>query len=389
MGSPMPLGRPRHNPDNSYRLQATRRPQKSVFVAVTVPGSTPQASTRTAAPPRPEPDAVAESSEAKAQTPALSNFECVHDPLTADSEALPSLLLDEGVLGGQSSDAVVDYDPDFGFPNDAAEAMDLVYGQDQQDLFKSLDLYVDPVFESQSLSGSFHDVASRSSEPSLGSSRILAQLAQLNGGIAQQLTYMDSLVLSQPPQHLSPSCVDKVGSRQFNPLPGVLESTSALVAIIKQVISPIQDQGPPPVTTPVVLMCLSAYIQLLQIYNAMFCHLHRLLRGLSDISSFFENLPEFASISGLPPVQGDLYIKVAIQVTQHNISSLEKAIGLPPELCLSPQRVPFKNLLANVDSPDWCFGVMDQACSPAEKSASALVSSLRTEIGSVLHLVTI
>jgi hypothetical protein len=386
----MPLGRPRHNAENkSSRLQASRKPRSSVFVAVTVPGSTPQASTSTATPTQPEPDAVTESSGANAQTPAISNFECAHNPLIAEAEALPSLFLDEGVLGGQSADTVVDYDPDFGFPNDDAEAMDLAYGQNQEDLFKSLDLYIDPVFQRQALSGSFRDVANRSLEPSLSSSRILAELAHLNGGIAQQLTYMDSLVHSQPSQHLTPSCVDKVDNRQFNPLPGALESTAALVTIIKQIISPIQDQGPSPATTPVVLMCLSGYIQLLQIFNAMFCHLHRLLRGLSDISSFFENLPEFASISGLPAVQGDLYIKVAIQVVQHNVSSLEKAIGLPPELCLSPQRAPSKSLLSHMESPDWFWGLMNQACSPAEKSANALVSSLRTEIGNVLGLVNI
>jgi hypothetical protein len=290
---------------------------------------------------------------------------------------------------GQSSDAAVDNALDFGFPDDAAEAMFLTNGRDQGDFTNSLGLCIDPAFQLQSPPRNTLDVASKTPEPSIGSSHVLARLAHLNEEIAHQLAYIESLVLNKPPTHLTPSCVDKVGDRQVNPILRALESTSALAAIIKQIISPAQDQGPLSVTTPVVLMCLSGHIQLLQIYNSMFCHVHRFLTGLCDISSFFENLPGFANISGLPPVKGDLYIKVVIQVAQHNISSLERAISLPPELCLSPQRAPSKSLLGYVDSPELFWSIMDQACSPAEKSARALVISLRTEIGNVLSLLTI
>lgn len=267
--------------------------------------------------------------------------------------------------------------------------MDLVNGRDHGHFPNWLGLCIGPDFQLQSFSEDTLDVASRTPEPSISSSQVLARLAHLNEGIAHQLAYMESLVLSMPPTHLTPSCVDKVGDRQVNPILRALESTSALTAIIKQIILPVQDHGPLPVTTPAVLMCVSGHIQLLQIYNSMFCHVHRFLTGLHDISSFFEDLPGFANISGLPPVKGDLYIKVVIQVAQHNIGSLERAIGLPPELCLSPHRTPAESLLTYVDSPEWYWSIMDQRCSPAEKSVRALVISLRTEIGNVLGLLTI
>ncbi|RYP17900.1 hypothetical protein DL765_004219 [Monosporascus sp. GIB2] len=408
-GAPRPLGRSRISPNDTHQQQGSRRPRHSVFVSVTVPRSAPQVSP--ASVPEPEPETATESAQELASPPTRGSgsFECFHNPLTVDPE-LSSMFFDEGVSGGETPDAVVDA-LDLGFPNDAAALSDLVGGPNpgastiEADLHglhggeqlaskslpalsgtNNLGFYVDPAFLLQSLPGSALDIANRLLDPSLCSSNVLARLARLNEGIAHQLSHMETFVLGIPPSNLIHSCVDKVGDLQVNPILRALESTSELAAIVKQIISPIQDNGSSPLNIPVVLMCLSGHIQLLQIYNSIFFHVHRFLSGLHDILGFFENLPGFTHISGLPPIKGDLYIKIFVQVAQHNISSVERVMGLPAELCLSAQRTFSKSLLGLVDSPDPFQSIMDQACNPSEKSGRALVASLRTKIGNVLGL---
>lgn len=342
----------------------------------------------------PEPETANESAQelelASPQTGSSGSFESFHNPLTVVSE-LSSMFFDEGVSGSETPEAVVDaldLDPDLAFPNDAAALSDLVDDPNPGAFTMETDLFIDPAFQLQSVPGSALHMAHRLPEPSLGSSNVLSQLARLNEGIVHQLSHMDTFVLDIPPPnpvHMN-SCVDKVGDLQVNPILRALESTSELAALVKQIISPIQDHGSSPLNTPVVLMCLSGHIQLLQIYNSIFYHVHRFLSGLHDILGFFENLPRFTHISGLPPIKGDLYIKVVVQVVQHNISSVERVLGLPAKLCLSAQRSFSKSLLDYVDSPGPFHTIMDQACNPSEKSGRALVESLRTKIGNVLSL---
>ncbi|RYP05317.1 hypothetical protein DL764_003915 [Monosporascus ibericus] len=409
MGPPRPLGRPHISPNGTNQQQGSRRPRHSVFVSVTVPRSAPEVFP--ASVPEPEPETVTESAQelASPPTPGSGSFEGFHSPLAMDSE-LSSMFFDEEVSGSETPDAVVDA-LDLGFPNDAAALLDLVGGPNPGAFTTEADLHelhggeqpasksppalsgtntlgscVDPAFQFQSLPGSALDIANRLPEPSLGSNNVLARLARLNEGIAHQLSHMDTFVLGIPPPNFIHLCVDKVGDLQVNPILRVLESTSELAAIVKQIVSPIQDHGSSPLNTPVVLMCLSGHIQLLQIFNSIFFQVHRFLSGLHDILGFFENLPGFTHISGLPPIKGDLYIKIVVQVAQHNISSVERVMGLPAELCLSAQRTSSKSLFGYVDSPDPFQSIMDQACNPSEKSGRALVASLRTSIGSVLGL---
>ncbi|EEQ83371.1 uncharacterized protein BDCG_00176 [Blastomyces dermatitidis ER-3] len=408
-GAPRPLGRPPTRPNNTHQLRGPRRPRHSVFVAATAPKSVPEVSPASVAETEPKTPTESFQELASKSTPGNSSFDSFHDPLTVDSE-LYSMFFDEGVSGSQTPGAVVDALV-LGFPNDTAPLSNLAdgpnpgaftLGADLHGLHgreqpapkslpalpgnNSLDFCVDPTIQLQSLPGNALNIASRLSEPCLGSSSALARLARLNEDIAHQLSHMDTFVLSIPPPNLIHSCVDKVVDLQVNPILRALESTSKLAAIVKQIISPIQDHGSSPLNTPVVLMCLSGHIQLLQIYDSIFFHVYRFLMGLHDILGFFENLPGFTHISGLPPIKGDLYIKIVVQVAQHSISSVERVMGLPAELCLSPQRTLSKSLLGYVDSPDPFQSIMDQACNPFEKSGRALVASLRTNIGNVLGL---
>ncbi|PGH08918.1 hypothetical protein GX51_00975 [Blastomyces parvus] len=411
-GAPRPLGRPPtrpHNPQQRQQQRGSRRPRHSVFVSVTAPRSAPEVSP--ASVPELEPKSATESPEelASPSTQGSSTFECFQDPFNVDSE-LYNMFFDQGVPTSQAPAAVVN-DLDLGFPTDAAALSNLAVGPNpgaftveaglhelhdrEQPALKSLpalpttnalDFYVDPAFQLQCLPASALGVVNRLSEPSLGSSSVFARLARLNEGIAHQLSHMDTFVLGIPSPNLMQSCVDKVVDLRVNPMLRALESTSELAAIVKQLISPIQHHHSSPLSTPAVLMCLSGYIQLLRIYDTIFFQVHRFLGGLHDILGFFENLPGFTQINGLPPIKGDLYIKIVVQVAQHHISSVERVMGLPAELCLSAQRKLSKSLLGYVDSPDPFQSIMDQVCNPFEKSGRALVTSLRANIGNVLGL---
>ncbi|KXH56093.1 hypothetical protein CSAL01_10634 [Colletotrichum salicis] len=410
-GAPRPLGRSRINHNDAPQQHGSRKSRHSVFVSVTVPKSTPKGSPAVVPEPDHESETTTESAAQELTSPPThgsDSFECFPDPLAMNTD-FSSMLFEERVSGSETEHAVADA-LDLGFPRNAA-CSDYVSGPNpgafamdaylpglhdgEQPTSKSLlalsgtnDLGfgVDPDFLLPSLPGGALDLGNRMPQPSLGSSNALAQLARLNESIARQLSQMDAFVLSIPPPDLTHSCVDKAADLQVNPILRALESTSELAAIVKQIISPIQDHDASPFNIPVILMCLSGHIQLLQIYNSIFLHVYRFLSGLDDILGFFENLPGFTHISGLPTIKGDLYIKIIVQVTQHNISSVERHIGLPAELCLSAERTSCKSLLSHLDSPDLFQNIMNQACNPSEKSGRALVETLRTRIGNVLGL---
>ncbi|KAK2030765.1 hypothetical protein LX32DRAFT_637837 [Colletotrichum zoysiae] len=414
-GPPRPLGRSRSsiNRNDAPQPHGSRKARHSVFIPVTVPKSTHKVSRASV----PEPDDESETTAGSAaqgltspQTHGVGGVECFPDPLDMDTDFC-SMLFDARRSGIETPDVVADA-LDLGFPGNAA-CSDFVSGPDpgtsavdgdlaglhdgeQPPTSKSLlapsvtndmDFYVDPDFLLPPLPGSALDIGNTiTPQPSLGSSDALAQLARLNESIAHKLSQAKSLVLSAPPPNLIQLCVAKATDLQGNCMLQTLESTSELAAIVKQIISPIQDHDAPPFNVPVILMCLSAHIQLLQVYSSIFLHLYRFLSGLDDILGFFENLPGFTHISGLPTIKGDLYIKIIIQVTQHNISSVERYIGLPAELRLSAGRSSSKSLLSYVDSPEVFQGIMNQACGPSEKSGQALVETLRARIRNVLGL---
>ncbi|GJC90838.1 fusaric acid cluster transcription factor FUB10 [Colletotrichum liriopes] len=421
-GAPRPLGRSRTGVNDSHKQQqGLRRPRHSVFVSVTVPQSAPRVSS-SASVPGLEPDKTATeiAQELVASPPARdsdSSFGCFHEPLAADSNELSSMLLDEGVSGSDMTpdDAVIDA-LDLAFPDNPTALSDLVGGPNTEEFFMELEadldelfgggqpaskslsalsgtdnpsFCVDTAFLRQSLPGSALEITNRlPPEPSLGpNGNTLVRLARINECIAHQLSHMGTFVIGIPPPNLVNSCVEGAADLQVNPILRAIESTSELAAIIREIITPVQDHGSSSsLNIPVVLMCLSSHIQLLQIYNSIFFHVHRFLGSLHDTIGFFENLPGFTHISGLPPMKGDLYIQIIIQVTQHNISSVERGLGLSADLCLSRQRTFSRGLLSYVDSLEPFQSIMGQSCNPSEKSGQALVTSLRIQIRNVLGI---
>ncbi|KAK1593143.1 uncharacterized protein LY79DRAFT_590004 [Colletotrichum navitas] len=399
-GAPRPLGRCRAGPS-----EARRRPRHSVFISAAPPRSAARASLPAASMPRgpekPGTTALTGPSHEGPVAPSPTrdsegSFECFHGPVVTE---IPD-------------DAVVDA-LDLGFPDDNddddATALSALFGVSDTGAFpmeleadllefqphpKSLSALpgthnpspcVDPAFllRSPPAGGAALDTANRllPEQPSPGPGS--NALVRLN----HSRTW-GALVIGIPSLTLPDSCVASVADFQDNPILQAPESTAELAAVIRQVISPVQDHGSSlsPPSMPVVLMCLSGHIQLLQIYDAIFLHVHRFLGGLHDILGFFEDLPGLTHVSGLPTIKGDLYIKMMIQVAQHNLSSVERAVALPPGLCLSAQRASSRGLLSYVDSLEPSQSIMGQAYSPSEKSGRARFASMRIRIGSILGL---
>lgn len=233
-------------------------------------------------------------------------------------------------------------------------------------------------------------IAASLSEPSFRSSNILTSLAQLNEGIGHQLSSLGLFVGIMPTPDVIHYCIAQVADLQINPMLKALDSTTRLAATIKQIISPMQnrDASSSVLSTPVVLMCLSAHLQLLQIFDSLLFHSYLMLSSLHDVADFFENLPGFTHIQGLPPISGDLYVKLVVQIVQHTIGGVERVLGLPGDVRLTAAGRGSSNggLLGHVGSPEVFRGMMDQACGSSEKSGRALVASLRLNIGNILGL---
>ncbi|EFQ35010.1 uncharacterized protein GLRG_10154 [Colletotrichum graminicola M1.001] len=418
-GAPRPLGRCRASLSEAVH----RRPRHSVFVSAAPSRSASRVSLPAASMPRgpEEPETTSITGLPHEGSVALSptrdsegSFKCFRGPVTAETP--DDAVIDALDLGfPNDNDDATALSALFGVSNTGAFPMELeadfreLYGGDGGDQpasSKSLSAppdthnpspCVDPAFLLRSLpaGGAALDNANRlpPEQPSPGpGSNALVRLARLNQCIAHQLSRMDTFVMGIPSPALLDSCVASVADLQVNPILQALESTAELAAVIRQVISPVQDHGSSstssssPPSMPVVLMCLSGHIQLLQVYDTIFLHVHRFLGGLHDILGFFEGLPGLTHISGLPPIKGDLYIKIMIQVAQHNLGSVEKALALPADLCLSAQRASSRGLLSYVDSLDPFQSIMGQACRPSEKSGRALVASVRIRIGNILGL---
>ncbi|KAH7325569.1 hypothetical protein B0I35DRAFT_420766 [Stachybotrys elegans] len=401
-GAPRPLGRSRISANNTCKPQAPRTPRHSVFISVNLSKPTPQVSSASTSELETATDSTKAGESALERTSSLERTmrrsNSVQDSLNIDSE-LFNMFFDDGLSSSETPDTFAGT-LDLTSSNDVATQADLIGAHnhgissldasihDEGQSISHLSQINDPGFylngpsQNQSILGSPMLMG-----PSVFSSHILVRLARLNEGLAQQLCQVDTFILSIPPPSLTQSCVDKAGDLQVNPVLPALKSTSELTAIINYITSHIQDNRSSLLSTPIVLMCVSAHIQLLQIFNSIFEHVHRFMSRIHDVLGLFEKSPGFTQMSGFPAMRADLYIKIVIQVVQHHISDVDRAIGLPVDMRLSSQGALSKGLLDYLDSSDLAQTLMDQACHPSEKSGRDLVASLRIGIRNVLGLI--
>ncbi|OAL28066.1 hypothetical protein AYO22_03093 [Fonsecaea multimorphosa] len=248
----------------------------------------------------------------------------------------------------------------------------------------------------------------------------LTALARLNGDIAKQISNVD--VYFWGPVNTGQHCIDKLHQTEGNPVAEMLKSTSRLVDILEK-LAPL---SPPPkeliagsvalgsttsdsgnsssasgrkqtspraprspahssstslslLSTPVVLMLLSSYILLLELYSAIFSRVNGALSQIGDISNFLQGLPE-VQVAGLPPVKAQLYAKIIIQIIDHNFDQLERLLGLPEEFGLSERTPDSKGLLSTTDLSQLLHTAMTQVTGNHGTSGSSTLRSFRANL---------
>ncbi|EFY94440.1 Zn(2)-Cys(6) zinc finger domain protein [Metarhizium robertsii] len=215
-------------------------------------------------------------------------------------------------------------------------------------------------------------------------------------------------------------CIDKIHETQENPAAQVLQSTSEFTGILERFCTSSSSymptpslfssesgslgaeaadslpNGPPlrqddscsantgPVGTPAVLLILSCYLQLLRLYDAITNRMLQSLQQLQDVVGFFQTAIELR-ISGLPSIKGHLYIKVLVQIMEHQINAMEKLLGLPAEYRLFG-RTASTGILSTVELSRLFKVVMAQGGGGPAKSGSSLVDSIRENLTSIKEL---
>ncbi|EED16623.1 hypothetical protein TSTA_016990 [Talaromyces stipitatus ATCC 10500] len=93
------------------------------------------------------------------------------------------------------------------------------------------------------------------------------------------------------------------------------------------------------------LNLISAYLQLVQIYEELFsCLSRKLFSGHNGDVFDLQIFPQL-QLAGFSVQQGNLQIKIFIQATIHQFEMIEKALGLPPDLRVTDKQDAYVGLL--------------------------------------------
>ena len=248
-----------------------------------------------------------------------------------------------------------------------------------------------------------------------GPADTLTTLSRLNEDIVRQISGIDSYIWGpvNAPQH----CVDQLHGTERTPVAEMLETTSRFVTILENLgslslppnesvdksvarLPSASDSGilnsdsdrrgtfppaHPPFTdsrlssTPVVLMLLSSYLLLLELYDAIFSRVRDTLSGLEDTRAFFQEIPRI-QVAGLSSMKGHLYAKIIIQIIEHHFDRLEGLLGLPVEFGLSGQTPRSKGLLGTADLSHLLHVAMTQTTGSPGTSGRLTLKSFRDNL---------
>ncbi|KAK7890668.1 hypothetical protein LTR67_007877 [Exophiala xenobiotica] len=239
-----------------------------------------------------------------------------------------------------------------------------------------------------------------------GPADTLTALSRLNEDIARQISRIDSYIWGpvNAPQH----CLDQLHETERTPVAEMLETTSRFVTILENLTSlslppnetvdksvahlssasdseiPLPPAHPPftdlrPLSTPVVLMLLSSYLLLLELYDAIFSRVRDTLSGLKDTRVFFQEIPGI-QVAGLSSIKGHLYAKIIIQIIEHHFDRLERLLGLPIEFGLSGQTPRSKGLLGTANLSHLLHVAMTQTTGSPRTSGRSTLKSFRDNL---------
>lgn len=101
---------------------------------------------------------------------------------------------------------------------------------------------------------------------------------------------------------------------------------------------PSQQANLPSLSITIILNLLSAYLQIVAIFDSLCLHLAERLGEKSDgTAAGLQTLPGL-SIAGFSVDNGKLQTKILMQTIIHQFELIERLLGLPPGLCVSNKR---------------------------------------------------
>lgn len=131
--------------------------------------------------------------------------------------------------------------------------------------------------------------------------------------------------------------------------------------------------------TPVILLVITCYVQIVRIYSMIFSHVHSsLLATFSGHNPSLLTLPDF-QISGFPLRSGILQVKILIEVVVHLLNHIENSLGLPMEYRVSSRDGRSTGMLSDLDLTELFKMIIKQ-------EERGEVKSLREHIKSMKHL---
>lgn len=178
------------------------------------------------------------------------------------------------------------------------------------------------------------------------------RLSKLSENVVQQLNRAGTY--SWRPSHVHANCTTNGQGIDQNPLAQVLQSNSELAEILQQMscnrasheqpeaVIPLSTSlssasvGDPPGTSTILLI-LATWLQLLELYDKLFGHVHATLQEMPlDVITTFRGPMAMTGlpVPGMSLMQGDLSVKIMIQVINHQLESVEALLGLPDEYCV-------------------------------------------------------
>ncbi|KAK4463579.1 hypothetical protein QBC42DRAFT_265542 [Cladorrhinum samala] len=215
---------------------------------------------------------------------------------------------------------------------------------------------------------------SLSESPAVSVTDTLIALSNLSESVTKQLSKIDSYPW-QAPQMMQATCSARINSTADNPVAEALQSTASFMAILKRLSSTstvrspgswsASDSGvsamgssikhgpaaspPSPLNTATYLLLLSTYLQVMQLYNIIFCRLAEYLTDATEESmSGFQSQPDLR-LAGLPAMPNRLYIKVLVQVIDHHVEGIERLMGLAAEYRISGRASPAGGIFSEQD----------------------------------------
>ncbi|KAI1126744.1 hypothetical protein F5Y10DRAFT_244242 [Nemania abortiva] len=237
-------------------------------------------------------------------------------------------------------------------------------------------------------------------------------LSRLNESVSHQIACLGMYTWGGPTQ--LEFCVDKVNETHENPIAQALHTTADYSKALEQLLTqpqsssstaclykspdtdsaisvPTPDPPSPPaeysLTTPILLLVLSIYFQLLVLHDAILDRVCQSLRQLQDPTKFFQNGPEFTISHGMPAMKGHLYLKILVQAIEHHIDHAERLIGLPAEYRLSGQPAASGMLSGNAAAVSLLQVAMTQIECIPQRSGESIVASLKSNLKSIQRLV--